>query len=226
MVELLIVVAIIAIFMSVIVALLDPIRQLEKARDALRKHDAVEIKNALDAYYNDHSCYPASVPFGGQWKEGSAIYMAKVPQDPDYPNKSYVYKTNTAETCPQWGVIFSNLSEAVDSSTVCPLVGLPNCLPTNYESTFACSSLGVVDCDYIGANSVDFPTPTPRITSTPTPTPTSTPTPTPTSTSTPTPTSACSKDYACTGNPRRCNNLGIGSNIGQYCASNCNGVCQ
>ena len=67
-------------------AYLFPQKQLDKAKDAIRKHDAQEIKKALDLYYNDHNCYPTSVPFGSSWTQGRTIYMKKVPQEdmPEY----------------------------------------------------------------------------------------------------------------------------------------------
>lgn len=226
LVELLVVLAMMGILLTTLIFLMDPLKQFMKAQDALRKHDALQIKTALDTYYSDHNCYPPSVPFGGQWQEGASIYMAEVPQDPDYPESSYVYETDASKSCPQWGVLFSKLSSTQDSSVACPLAGLVNCLPTNYKSNFACSMFGNVDCNYISSNPVDFPTPTPLPTATPTPTSTPTSVPIPTLTPTPTPTPApCSKDYACTGSPRRCNFLGTGSNSGDYCTSNCNGVC-
>lgn len=173
------------------------------------------MKNALDLYYNDNNCYPLSVIFGEQWKEGSTVYMSETPQDPDYPNKTYAYQIDESSTCPQWAIIYTSMN---DSSGACPLTGVQDCLPSNYESNYSCSSLGSVDCEYVSSSSIVFPSPTSAPSASPTQNPDgSMPTPTPD------PDGTCSKNYSCTGNPLRCNDVGVG--LGNYCASNCNGGC-
>ncbi len=159
----------IAVLITIVIAMLNPLRQIAKSKDALRQHDLQQIKNALDIYYNDHNCYPDSVPFGGQWKEGSTVYMQKVPQDPDFAKSVYVYETDTANLCPQWAVLFANMSAANGSTLLCGLAALQSCVPTNYQPSYACTLLGNVDCNFISSNIVSFPTPTPSTTSTPTP---------------------------------------------------------
>lgn len=108
LVELVIVLAVIAILSTLLFIILDPAAQLRKANDALRKHDIAQIRSALDIYYNDHSCYPSSIPFGQTWKEDSTVYMPKVPQDPNYPQNAYVYEVDTLNPCPQEVSLFSN----------------------------------------------------------------------------------------------------------------------
>lgn len=212
------VLAMVATLAILLIMVIDPVAQVNKAKDTARKHDLAQIRSTLDVYYNDHNCYPMTIPFGQQWKEGATVYMAKVPQDPDYPKNAYAYEVDASKSCPQWVALFSNLSMSSENSLSCGLPSMSNCTPTNYQPTFSCLLAGSVDCGYISANPVNFPTPTPTPTSTPTPALSPTPSPTPT----PTPTS-CSLDYACTGSPSRCNIVGTGQ--GEYCSSNCDGVC-
>lgn len=242
LIQMLIDLAILAVLLTFLILLIDPIAQLKKARDATRKHDTIQIKNALDTYYNDHNCYPSTIPYGQEWREFDTVYMVKVPQDPDCgsnPAYCYLYQVDLNDTCPQWNVIYTKQSKPVDKIGCSLLASASPCVPTNYDTTWACSVSGNVNCSYISSNPVLLPlispSPTPggaTITSsfeptatlTPT-TPPSSPAPTTALTITPSPTIACaSKNYACTGGPpARCNNVAAGS--GTFCASNCDGVC-
>ncbi len=191
-----------SILLTLLIVTINPIKQLQKARDAQRQHDVFQIRNSLDAYYNDKNCYPISLTMGAQFNSGSTVYIQKVPQDPDFSNNypSYIYETNQSQFCPQWNIIFAKLSSTQSLQTSCALTQLKNtngndCLPTNYIDLGYnyCVISGKVDCDYVSANPLQpplfaTPTPTPVPTATPTPTPTSAPTPTPTSAPTPTPT--------------------------------------
>jgi len=63
----------------------------ERARDARRKGDLFEIKNALRLYYNDHQAYPDSLTFGTNFSSDDATYMQLVPNDPLAPDRVYGY---------------------------------------------------------------------------------------------------------------------------------------
>lgn len=183
---------------------LNPSAQMGKAKDARRQNDILEIRNALDTYYNDYNCYPESLE---NLTAGPAYYMRKLPKDPDTGN-NYYYQVTIP--CPQWVVLYSKMSSQKNGS--CPLSSLSSCLPTDYTYDYSCTYLGKVDCSYISQNPLPIPAPS----NTPTPGPVS---PTPSSSPTPTP---CSKDYACTG-LNLCNNVGKGT--GEYCDRNCEGKC-
>jgi len=58
LVELLIVIALIAILSVAVLATINPIEQSNKARDASFKNDAAEILNAFERYYTSSSHYP------------------------------------------------------------------------------------------------------------------------------------------------------------------------
>jgi len=197
---------------------INPFTQLDRAGDARRKEDISQIKIALDAYYNDHGCYPTTLPFGSSWSENGVVYMREIPQDPNCAadsGKCYVYRYSG--TCPQWNVVFSKLSTPQVTGS-CQLSS--SCVPSDYSSSsWSCAISGDTDCAHLtssalssGSDSSGDPGGGANPTSTPTPTP------------------SCSRDYSCSGNPVRCNIVSSGT--GQYCDPSfyggvaCNGVCQ
>lgn len=60
LVELLIVVAIMAILVSVLVLVLDPIRLQNRSRDSVLQETLADIANVLQAYHNLKNAYPSS----------------------------------------------------------------------------------------------------------------------------------------------------------------------
>lgn len=58
LVELLIVIALIAILSVAVLATINPIEQTNKARDASMKNDAAEVLNAYERYYASQNAYP------------------------------------------------------------------------------------------------------------------------------------------------------------------------
>lgn len=171
--------------------LIDPNKQIGKARDTQRKEDFVQIRNAVDTYYNDTNCYPTSIPFGARWRVGEVVYMDKVPQDPscgDYNAQCYTYVIDPNATCPQWNMLFGKL--AITPSQASPACLLQNdCLPSNYSASGynLCNFGGNIDCAVVNALTMPTPSQSPGLgpSTTPTPTvggggPSSTPTPVPT----------------------------------------------
>lgn len=59
LVELLIVIAVIGVLAAGLVAILDPLAQIKKARDTGRKSALKQLQSALEQYYNDNGVYPA-----------------------------------------------------------------------------------------------------------------------------------------------------------------------
>jgi prepilin-type N-terminal cleavage/methylation domain-containing protein len=128
LIELLVVIMILAVLAAMILVALDPLTQINKSKDAQRKQDLVQIRNALDTFYNDYNYYPQTIPFGTQWAVGNSVYMKKVPQDPDCYTIGYcyVYQTDTTPgVFPQWNVLYAHLSvknfKLTDLATFCPL---------------------------------------------------------------------------------------------------------
>ena len=126
LIELLVVILILGVLTMALFSLLDPIGQLNKAKDAQRKHDIEQIGSAIDAYFNDNNCYPQSVPFGNSWQVGSTVYMQKVPQDPDCGKGGYcyIYETDANSNCPQWNVLYAHLMQNMTAQQLlvsCPV---------------------------------------------------------------------------------------------------------
>lgn len=65
LVELLIVIALIAILSVAVLATINPIEQSNKAKDSTIQNDAAEIMNAYERYYAGHSSYPWVEVFTG-----------------------------------------------------------------------------------------------------------------------------------------------------------------
>ncbi|GIW63381.1 MAG: type II secretion system protein GspG [Patescibacteria group bacterium] len=71
------------------------VNSLKKSRDARRKGDIKEIKNAIEMFYADNNFYPTPtyVAFGSSLEYNGKVYMKKLPQDPK-SNCSYKYVLN------------------------------------------------------------------------------------------------------------------------------------
>lgn len=198
LVELVVVIAILGILIIALIATLNPFAQFSKAFDAQRKHDIMEIRNALDTYYNDKNCYPkqtsAEFPFGREWTEGNTVYMKLVPQDPQpvclvgSGCYYYYYQTDTSlnsSDCPQWNILYTRLADKVPAGENCATIIHNACIDQGYRPSVNakynfCVISGRLDCSALmGLNNNPFVQLTPVPTSSPTPIPTSTPTPTP-----------------------------------------------
>lgn len=196
LVEILVATAVFLTLLSGVVLTLNPIKQLNKAKDATRSRDLQSIKVAIDTYYQDTNCYPHEIPFGNEWRVRNAngqdtVYMKEVPQDPDCATSNsscYRYRTiedtnDSTYNCPQWNVLFAPVTKASSLTNVCPLTSLSSCIPPGFDdgTTWACTLSGAVDCDsLLAVSSLTGGIETVGPTATPTPGPTATPTPTPT----------------------------------------------
>lgn len=215
--ELIIDIAILGILLVILFMLVDPLSQLEKAKDITRKHDLKELQSALDTYYNDYGCYPTSLPFGSQWREGSTVYMREVPQDGacnSNPSMCYMYQVDMSDSCPQWNILFAKQKKSADNAS-CTLQNVSSsCIPPNYDPSWACTISGMVDCAVVSANPV---LPSVHYSSDESGTD---------SDQSPSEESCLPSErrYACTGGPTtRCNVVPQGSGV--YCSSDCGGVC-
>lgn len=182
LIEVLVAGTILATLVGGVLLTLNPLGQINKSQDSQRMSDIQSVKTALDLYYNDKKCYPSTIPFGSQWSIGNTIYMKKVPQDPTCANGGtcYRYTTDSNNSCPQWNVVFAELSKSSALTNTCPLSSLSNCLPNGYqEGRYACVMQGAVDCSNLYASSLSGGIQSPDELPTATPTPVG-PTPTPT----------------------------------------------
>jgi len=99
LIELLVVIGIIGILFVAVLAILNPIAQIQKGNDAKRKGDLSQIQKALETHYHDLGKYPQStnnyqIMYNGKtatWGSNLfAPYIITLPQDP-IKNRSYVY---------------------------------------------------------------------------------------------------------------------------------------
>lgn len=127
--ELLIIIALIAIVATAFIIFLDPMRQINKARDAQRKSGLDTLKKTFEDFYNDKGCYPkpSEVCYNAQaqYAPAEAIacnicgnndssplftpYLEKLPCDPESPKKEFLYQVDDMN-CPQWFRVYSELN--------------------------------------------------------------------------------------------------------------------
>lgn len=81
LIEILIVIALAGIIAAGILALINPVAQLQKGRDSQRIADMKKIQAALELYRIDNGGYPGSIY--PRINEGSVIYMPATPNDPN-----------------------------------------------------------------------------------------------------------------------------------------------
>jgi prepilin-type N-terminal cleavage/methylation domain-containing protein len=121
LVEILVVVAVFVVLTSVLLAILNPLNQIKKARDSERRNTLKRIQQVLEQYYDDHGNYPladsawyvSEPPSGGQTQSGMVYsatwipdvvaqgYIPSLPHDPianvchvnGLWRRSYVYRT-------------------------------------------------------------------------------------------------------------------------------------
>jgi len=158
LVEIIVVIAIVAVLAAGLIVGINPKAQQDKAKDTARISDISEIRKGLNLYYSDTNCYPVAnsvfetaLANGSQWKEGSTVYMQKVPKDP--AGSAYVYIAEDA-ACPQWGTVFAKLSKpqiadpVTNATAFCPLASseADGCFPEGFDSSWACASSGNTKC--------------------------------------------------------------------------------
>lgn len=105
LIEIMVVLAIIAILASVVLAAYEVAK--EKALDSRRISELGQLKFALELYHNDHGHYPReSDGANGKIGEGAGLdtmiapYMKAIPHDPLGPgNPTYYYYYDGTESC-------------------------------------------------------------------------------------------------------------------------------
>jgi len=141
--EVLIVISIISLLVVGTLALINPMKQISKARDARRKQELEVLKKSLEEYYNDHGCYPkpselcydSPIPTCNKNGCGShctirgqichicgtennspsfSPYLAQLPCDPQHAKKQYLYEV---QANPDNSI---ECSSAIDPTHSCP----------------------------------------------------------------------------------------------------------
>lgn len=121
-IELLIVIALIAIFTVGTLTILNPLEQLKKGNDARRKSDLAQIQKAMEAFYNDTGRYPtATINYRIQdlngneinWGSSWAPYMNLLPSDPGKTN--YIYYSQNGQSY----YLYASLERGVNDPDTC-----------------------------------------------------------------------------------------------------------
>jgi prepilin-type N-terminal cleavage/methylation domain-containing protein len=119
LVELMIVMAIVAILAALIIA--NFTGQVFKGNDAKRKGDLDRIKIAAEEYEKDHNCYPDYITCGVHPGQPVHPYLNNVPCDP-VTNASYIYEHDGSVSCPEWFRSYTVLQYSKDISII-PNIG-------------------------------------------------------------------------------------------------------
>lgn len=120
LVELLIVIAVIALLATVIFA--GSIQSsFQKTRDSKRKQDLNKLTKTLEDYYNDNQEYPPASDrpdgkiAGIAWGSGFGSYVAELPKDPLSPNSDYYYQVGSGG---KFYVLYAKLENTGDPDIV------------------------------------------------------------------------------------------------------------
>ncbi len=122
LVEVLIVIALVAILGAIMYGTFNPGSQVDKGYDARKKKDLARIKVAFEEYYNDKGCYPSQDLIYNSWRLhqtdrcNTAVagfpWLSPWPCQPD----GVPYKISVdSSDCPKWYKAFAQLGNRNDS---------------------------------------------------------------------------------------------------------------
>jgi general secretion pathway protein G len=139
--ELLLVMAILSIIMTIASVSFGTIRN--RSEDSRRKTDVEEIRSALEQYKSINNKYPTpnititmGLPFGQGFTDTNHTYMSKMPQDPDFPAKTYYYESTDGSDY----VLRSQLNNP--EPTPCNLTPTPDLCGSTHNCNYCYSSYG------------------------------------------------------------------------------------
>jgi general secretion pathway protein G len=142
LIEILIVVAILSIVSAILAVSFGNIRS--KSEDSRRKTDLEEVRSALEQYKSNNNSYPTpeititmGLPFGSSGLTDTRnTYMNKIPQDPDFPVKSYYYESTDGSDY----ILRSELNNP--EPTPCNLTPTPDLCGSTHACNYCYSSYG------------------------------------------------------------------------------------
>lgn len=115
--ELMVTVSIVVILGMSLLLTINPLTQFLKGYDTVRKADLAKIKNAFEAYYSDHDCYPPTSVLSQCGSDVLAPYLSVIPCDPNTKEPYKIYLgVNESVTCPQKYAVYANLANKLDPS--------------------------------------------------------------------------------------------------------------
>ena len=100
LIEIVLVITLIGLMATLLISLVDPVRQFQKSNDARRKADLHQIQAVLELYRTDQGQYPAVLPAcGSALTGGTTTYLQKIPCDPKNTGQfQYQYTSSGANT--------------------------------------------------------------------------------------------------------------------------------
>lgn len=143
-----------------IIMALNPLAQIQKARDASRKSDLSQIQKAVETYYNDFGQYPAADTSTQnyrikadanttlEWGSKGWQYMSSLPKDPS-SSKNYVYYSPSCPPfCPagQSYYIYASLDREGNDTQTCKGGAVCNNVPAGACCSQTCDPN--VICNY------------------------------------------------------------------------------
>ncbi len=142
LIEILLVIAILAVISTIGAVSFSSIRN--KSEDAKRKTDVGEIRSALEQYKSINNRYPTpniTITMGLEFGtagllDASHTYMSKIPQDPDFPVKTYYYESTDGSDY----ILRSELNNP--EPTPCNLTPTPDLCGSAHNCNYCFSSYG------------------------------------------------------------------------------------
>lgn len=146
LVELLIVMAIIAMMVVIVIGILDPIALSNKGYDARRKKDVKRIGVAMEEYYNDRGCFPqqAEIDALDCGSDDFAPWLSNWPCDPS--GEKYLVMSINSD-CPNQYRIYTKLRNQSDADI--PVSISSQVTPVFYNDV----PLGINDYNYGSSSS-------------------------------------------------------------------------
>lgn len=122
LIEILIVMAILAMMAVIMVGILNPIALTGRGHDARRKKDLARIKVAFEEYFNDKKCFPTEATIAERGLRiksncGKGVFSPWLPIWPCDPNGLPYYIFVEQSSCPLWFKLITNLENKKDSDT-------------------------------------------------------------------------------------------------------------
>ncbi len=206
LIEVIIVMALVAVMTVIALLFLNPKKEMERAWDTQRKHDLTVMQKTLEDYYNDKDGYPSanelcddavvangsicSCHVCGLVRNNFGAYLPKLHCDPEYPRRRYLFQFSCSGGR-QWYRICSHLeSSGAPDLAYNYGIGSPN------TDSSLCRDV-IEETPPVGPLPTATPVPTVPVVATNTPPPSPTPSPTaavtpvsspsPTTTAAPTP---------------------------------------
>jgi prepilin-type N-terminal cleavage/methylation domain-containing protein len=114
LIELMITITVVVILALLILTQLNPMLQIFKGYDTVRKTDLAKLKLAFENYYEDKGCYPPEGILDDCGSTDLAPYIDEIPCDPSTGDPYELYFYPSSQSCNQNFVIYSSLANVFD----------------------------------------------------------------------------------------------------------------